>query len=59
MKQTWTQDAIHEFIESHDENVPVGDYQLAAMFRAVYGRNPEEDERIDMWSHICAGVSHA
>ena len=56
----WDEDAIREYIESHDENDKTPDEQLLAMFRSVYGRSPEgRQERLDMWSHICAGVSHS
>lgn len=56
----WTEDAIREYIESHDENQSTPEDQLLAMFQAVYGREPDSaEERMDMWSHICAGVSHS
>lgn len=59
-KEEWDEDAIREYIESHDENDKTPDDQLLSMFRSVYGRSPDgRDEYIDMWSHICAGVSHA
>lgn len=56
----WTEDDIREYIESHDENTATSEADLLAMFRAVYDRDPEgSEERMDMWSHICAGVSHS
>jgi len=59
-QEEWPGEAICEYIEAHDENDKIPDEQLLAMFRAVYGRSPEgREERIDMWSHICAGVSHS
>jgi hypothetical protein len=58
--EEWDEDAIREYIESHDENDKTPDEQLLAMFRSVYGRSPEgREEHLDMWSHICAGVSHS
>lgn len=58
--EEWPEDAIREYIESHDENDTTPEAQLVAMFRSVYGRSPEgREERLDMWSHICAGVSHS
>jgi hypothetical protein len=58
--EEWDEDAIREYIESHDENDKTPDEQLLAMFRSIYGRSPEgREEHLDMWSHICAGVSHA
>lgn len=57
--KTYTENDIREYIESHDENVPTPEADLRAMFAAIYDRAPEEDEEIDMWSHICAGVSHS
>ena len=57
---TYTEDQIREYIESHDENDPTPDDMLLDMFRSIYGRDPDDDdERMMMWSHICAGVSHA
>ena len=55
----WTEKRIREYIESHDENDTTPHDDLVAMFRAVYGRKPDEDDiREGLWSHICAGVSH-
>ncbi len=56
----YTEDEIREHIESHDENCETPHDDLVAMFATVYGRQPDEDdEREGLWSHICAGVSHA
>ena len=55
----WTEDEIREYIESHDDTDNMDDVDLLAMFRSIYGRDPEdEDECRDMWSWICNGVSH-
>jgi hypothetical protein len=56
----WDEEAIREYIESHDDNDKIPDEQLLAMFRSVYGRSPDgREEWLDMWSYICAGVSHS
>ncbi len=55
----WDEDAIREYIETHDENDETPEAELLAMFRAIYGRSPDgREEWLDMWSHICAGVDH-
>ena len=54
---TYTEDEIRDYIESHDENDEIPEEQLLSMFRGIYGREPEgSEERMDMWSHICAGL---
>ncbi len=59
-KAEWPEDEIAEYVESHDENDSTPEEQLLAMFRAIYGRNPEgREERMAMWDHICSGVAHA
>ncbi len=59
-KAEWSESDIADYIEAHDENNATPEAQLLAMFRSIYGRNPEgREERLDMWSHICCGVSHA
>jgi len=55
---SWTEDEIREYIESHDDDDAKDMDDLLAMFRTIYGREPDDDERRDVWSWICNGVSH-
>jgi hypothetical protein len=56
---TYTEDEIREYIESHDDDDAKDPEDLHDMFVSIYGREPDEDEAIDVWSWICNGVSHS
>jgi hypothetical protein len=58
MEHTWTETEIREYIEAHDDTDRMDYAELLAIFRSIYGRDPEDDERCDIWSWICNGVSH-
>jgi len=55
---TWTKDEIREYVESHEDTDTKDRGDLLAMFRSIYGREPNEDEFRDVWSWVCNGVSH-
>ena len=56
----WPERAIREYIESHEDDDPKDADDLVAIFRSIYHRDPSgDDERMCIWSHICAGVSHS
>ena len=55
----WTEDEIRDYIESHDDDDAKDIDDLIDMFRAIYGREPDADERREVWSWICNGVSHS
>ncbi len=55
----YTDDQIREYIESHDDGDTHDQAILKGMFKSVYGREPDEDEARNLWSHVCNLVDHA
>lgn len=47
-----------EFVIENWENDQVSDDEVEDCFRALYGREPDEDDITEgLWSHCCAAVA--
>ena len=57
--EEWDEDAIREYIESHDENDKTPDEQLLAMFRSIYATVARKAARVPRYVvPISARASH-
>jgi len=46
-----------QYVRDHDDSDTLDPADLDAAFRAVYGRDPDEQDRAEgLWSHLCAAV---
>jgi hypothetical protein len=53
-----TKREAYEFVQNTFDDDNVDDDRLRAAFVAIFGRQPDADETVDMWSHICSATPH-
>lgn len=54
-----TADDVEQYVREGDDNVPTEPSELDRLFRLIYERQPDdEDRQNNLWSLICTAVPH-
>ena len=55
-----TKQQAFDFVRDHSDNDSLDDDDLAEVFAALYGREPDAQDREEgLWSHCCAAQQSA